>query len=172
MITIGGEVVVEPPSVVGIVALLMSTKSQVLRVIFALRGELMLSPRAWQSVVDVDVVDDVEDEVVEVFFFKLCAQSGDTTDSWFSSRLCARGGVDVEPSPTATREGDDVETCCIHCFSTKTFLRSLSLYQIRFLGVGSLSSNLSTWTKLTILDDEVVKILTMYTIADVDDKFC
>jgi hypothetical protein len=34
MITIGGEVVVEPPSAVGIVALLMSMKSQVLRMIF------------------------------------------------------------------------------------------------------------------------------------------
>jgi hypothetical protein len=33
-----------------------------------------MSPRAWQAAVDV-VVDDVEDEVVEIFFFELSVQS-------------------------------------------------------------------------------------------------
>jgi hypothetical protein len=71
---IGGEVVVEPPSAVGITVLLMSMKSQVLRVIFrtpvrvdveppsvadSLRECAMTSLRAWQAVVDV-AVDDVE----------------------------------------------------------------------------------------------------------------
>jgi hypothetical protein len=48
-------------------------------------------------------------------------------------RLCARGGVDVEPSPTATREGNDVETCCIHCFSTKTFCKVSACIGLGFL---------------------------------------
>jgi hypothetical protein len=63
--------------------LLMSTKSQILRVSFhtpgrvdvelrsvanSLRECVATSPRAWQAAVDVDVVDDVEeDEVVEIF---------------------------------------------------------------------------------------------------------
>jgi hypothetical protein len=54
----------------------------------------------------------------------------------------------------------------------KLFCEVSACIGFRFLGVGSLSSNPSTWTKLTIPDDEAVKILTMYTIADVDDKFC
>jgi hypothetical protein len=36
-----------------------------------------MSPRAWQAAVDADVVDDVEDEVVEVFFTRLSEQSGE-----------------------------------------------------------------------------------------------
>jgi hypothetical protein len=85
---IGGEAVVEPPSVVGIVALLMSMKSQVLSMSFRTQGRVDVeppsvadslrecaatSPRAWQV-----VVDDVEDEVVEIFFSELSEQSGDT----------------------------------------------------------------------------------------------
>jgi hypothetical protein len=69
---IGGEVVVEPPSAVGIVALLMSTKSQVLKVIFCPSGRVDVeppsvadslrecattSPRAWQAVVDANGTD-------------------------------------------------------------------------------------------------------------------
>jgi hypothetical protein len=80
---IGGGVVVEPPSAVGIAVLLMSMKSQVLKVIFRTPGRVDVeppsvadslrectttSPRAWQAAVDA-VVDDVEDEVVEVYFF-------------------------------------------------------------------------------------------------------
>jgi hypothetical protein len=64
---IGGGVVVEPPSAVGIVVLLMSMKSQVLRVIFCTPGRVdvkppsvadslrecaMSSPRAWQGTID------------------------------------------------------------------------------------------------------------------------
>jgi hypothetical protein len=71
----------------GIVALPMSTKSQVLMVIFCTKGRVdveppsvadslrecaAMSPLAWQAAVDA-AVDDVEDEVVEVFFFKLSA---------------------------------------------------------------------------------------------------
>jgi hypothetical protein len=41
---IGGEVVVEPPSAVGIVALPMSTKSRVLRVIFCTQGRVDVEP--------------------------------------------------------------------------------------------------------------------------------
>jgi hypothetical protein len=36
-----------------------------------------MSPRAWQVAVDGDVVDDVEDEVLEVFFSILSEQSGE-----------------------------------------------------------------------------------------------
>jgi hypothetical protein len=65
--------------------LLMSTKSQVLRVIFrtlgrvdveppsvadSLRECVTMSPQAWQV-----AVDNVEDEVVEVFFSRLFEQS-------------------------------------------------------------------------------------------------
>jgi hypothetical protein len=61
----------------------MSTKLQVLRVIFctlgrvdveppsiadSFRERVMTSPRAWKAAIDADVVDDVEDEVVEIFF--------------------------------------------------------------------------------------------------------
>jgi hypothetical protein len=68
----------------------MSTKPQVLRVIFRTQGRVDIeppsvadslqgcaaaSPRAWQAAVDVDVVDDVESEVVEVLFFELSEQS-------------------------------------------------------------------------------------------------
>jgi hypothetical protein len=35
----------------------------------------MTSPRAWQAAADTDVVDNVEDEVVAVFFFRLSEQS-------------------------------------------------------------------------------------------------
>jgi hypothetical protein len=67
----------------------MSTKSQVLSVSFRTQGRVdveppsvadslrecvMTSPRTWQAVADEDVVDNVEDEVVEVFFFELSAQ--------------------------------------------------------------------------------------------------
>jgi hypothetical protein len=60
----------------------MSTKSQFLRMIFCTPGRVDVeppgvadslhecataSPRAWQVAVDADVVDDVEDEVVEIF---------------------------------------------------------------------------------------------------------
>jgi hypothetical protein len=63
--------------------MLMSTKSQVLsmrlrtqgrvdveplNVAESLRECMMASPRAWQAVAETDVVDDVEDEVVELFF--------------------------------------------------------------------------------------------------------
>jgi hypothetical protein len=68
----------------------MSTKSQVLRVIFrtprrvdveppsvadSLRKGVVASPRAYQAATDADVVDDIEDEVVEIFFSELFAQS-------------------------------------------------------------------------------------------------
>jgi hypothetical protein len=71
----------------------MLMKSQVLRMIFdtpervdveppsvadSLRECATASPRAWQAAVDVYVVDDVEDEVVEIFFSELSEQSGDT----------------------------------------------------------------------------------------------
>jgi hypothetical protein len=36
------------------------------------------SPRACKAAVDADIVDDVEDEVVDVFFSELSEQSGDT----------------------------------------------------------------------------------------------
>jgi hypothetical protein len=49
-----GRVDVEPPSVAD-----------------SLREFATSSPRAWQARVDADVVDDVEDEVVEIFFFEL-----------------------------------------------------------------------------------------------------
>jgi hypothetical protein len=45
-----GRVDVKPPSVVD-----------------SLRECATMSPRAWQDAVDADVVDDVEDEVVEIF---------------------------------------------------------------------------------------------------------
>jgi hypothetical protein len=69
----------------------MSTKSQVLSVSFRTQGRvdveppsvadnlreyMMVSTRAWQVVVDT-AVDDVEDEVVEIFFFELFAQYGE-----------------------------------------------------------------------------------------------
>jgi hypothetical protein len=64
---IGGEVVVEPPSVVGIVALLMSMKLQVLSVSFRAQGRVDVEPpsvadslyectatslRVWQGIAD------------------------------------------------------------------------------------------------------------------------
>jgi hypothetical protein len=69
--------------------LLMSMKSQVLSVSFRTQGRVDVeppsvvdslrecataSPRAWQSTVDA-VVDDVEDEVVEIFVSELSEQS-------------------------------------------------------------------------------------------------
>jgi hypothetical protein len=66
----------------------MLTKSQVLSVSFHTQGQvdveplsvadslhecMMTSPRAWRA-----AVDDVEDEVVEIFFSGLSEQSGDT----------------------------------------------------------------------------------------------
>jgi hypothetical protein len=51
---IQGRVDVEPPSVAD-----------------SLRERAMTSPRAWQAGVDADVVDDLEDEVVEIFFVEL-----------------------------------------------------------------------------------------------------
>jgi hypothetical protein len=51
-----GRVDVEPPSVAD-----------------SLRACATASPRAWQATVDT-VVDDVEDEVVEIFFVELSAQ--------------------------------------------------------------------------------------------------
>jgi hypothetical protein len=48
---IPGRVNVEPPSVAD-----------------SLRECTMTSPRAWQAGAETDVVDDVEDEVVELFF--------------------------------------------------------------------------------------------------------
>jgi hypothetical protein len=68
----------------------MSMKSQVLSVSFhtkgrvdveppsvanSLRERAMTSPQAWQAIVDA-IIDDVEDEVVKVFFFELSAQYG------------------------------------------------------------------------------------------------
>jgi hypothetical protein len=41
----------------------------------SLRECAAASPRAWQAVVDVDVVDEVEDEVVQIFSSELSAQS-------------------------------------------------------------------------------------------------
>jgi hypothetical protein len=55
-----GRVDVEPPSVAD-----------------NLRERATASPRAWQAAIDT-IVDDVEDEVVEIFFFELSQQSGDT----------------------------------------------------------------------------------------------
>jgi hypothetical protein len=52
-----GRVDVEPPSVAD-----------------SLRECTASSPRAWQAAVDVDVVDDLEDEVVDVFFSGLSEQ--------------------------------------------------------------------------------------------------
>jgi hypothetical protein len=64
----------------------MSMKSQVLNVSFRTQGRVDVeppsvadslrecaatSPRAWQAAVDADVVDDVEDEVVEIFFLRV-----------------------------------------------------------------------------------------------------
>jgi hypothetical protein len=49
-----GRVDVEPPSV---------TES--------MREFATSSPRAWQAAVDADVVDDVEDKVVEIFFLRV-----------------------------------------------------------------------------------------------------
>jgi hypothetical protein len=64
----------------------MSMKLQVLKVIFRTQGRddveppsvvdslrecVMTSPRARQAVADADVVDNLEDEVVEIFFFGL-----------------------------------------------------------------------------------------------------
>jgi hypothetical protein len=69
----------------------MSTKSQVLSMSFhtqervdveppniadSLRECVEASPRAWQAAVDA-TVDDVEDEVVEIFFSDLSAQSSE-----------------------------------------------------------------------------------------------
>jgi hypothetical protein len=66
--------------------LLMPMKSQVLRVIFRTQGRVDVeppsvadslrectaaSPRAWQAAVNADVVDDIEDEVVEIFFLRV-----------------------------------------------------------------------------------------------------
>jgi hypothetical protein len=53
-----GRVDVEPPSVAN-----------------SLHECAAMSPRAWQAIVDVDVVDDVEDEVAEIFFSELSRQS-------------------------------------------------------------------------------------------------
>jgi hypothetical protein len=70
---------------------MMSTKSQVLNVIFRTPGRVDVeppsvadslrecaaaSPRAWQATVDT-VVDDVEDEVVEIFFVELSEYLGE-----------------------------------------------------------------------------------------------
>jgi hypothetical protein len=67
----------------------MSTKSQFLSVIFrtlgrvdvkppsvagSLREWATASPRAWQAAIDA-VVDDVEDEVVEIFFSEFSEQN-------------------------------------------------------------------------------------------------
>jgi hypothetical protein len=64
----------------------MSMKSHVLRVIFRTPGRVdieppsvvdslhecaVTSPRAWKAAVDVDVVDDIENEVVEIFFLRV-----------------------------------------------------------------------------------------------------
>jgi hypothetical protein len=64
----------------------MSMKSQVLNVSFRTQGRVDVeppsvadslrecaatSPRTWQAAVDADVVDDVEDEVVEIFFLRV-----------------------------------------------------------------------------------------------------
>jgi hypothetical protein len=85
-----------------IVALLMSTKSQVLRVIFRTPGRVDVEPpsvvdslrkcaaaslRAWQAAVDA-IVNDAEDEVVEivVVFFPGCPSSPAT-------RRCSRLAV-------------------------------------------------------------------------------
>jgi hypothetical protein len=53
-----GRVDVEPPSVAD-----------------SLRECAASSPRAWQSAVDADVVDDIEDEVVEILFPPGCPSS-------------------------------------------------------------------------------------------------
>jgi hypothetical protein len=70
----------------------MLMKSQVLSVIFRTPGRVDVEPpsvadslrecamtslQSLQAAVDT-VVDDVEDEVVEIFFFELSQQSGDT----------------------------------------------------------------------------------------------
>jgi hypothetical protein len=55
-----GRVDVEPPSVAD-----------------SLRDFATSSPRAWQAVADEDVVDNVEDEVVELFFSELSTRSGE-----------------------------------------------------------------------------------------------
>jgi hypothetical protein len=41
------------------------------RALLRVREYVTASPRAWQAAIDADVVDDVEDEVVEYFFFGL-----------------------------------------------------------------------------------------------------
>jgi hypothetical protein len=57
------------------------------------------------------------------------------------------------------REGDDVETCYVRCFSTKTFRRVLVCIGLDFLDVGNLSSDPLIWMNSTILDGEALKIL-------------
>jgi hypothetical protein len=89
---IEGKFVVEPPSAIGIIALLMSTKSQVLRASFCTQGRVdaeppsvadnlydcvMANPRALQTAVDADVVDDIEDQVVKIYFSGLSEQLGE-----------------------------------------------------------------------------------------------
>jgi hypothetical protein len=77
--------------------LLMSMKSQVLRVIFhtpgrvdveppsvadSLRECVTTSPQAWQSAVNADIVDDVEDEVVEIFFLDCPSSSASSRNTF------------------------------------------------------------------------------------------
>jgi hypothetical protein len=50
----------------------------------SLRECAMTSPRAWQTAVDADVVDDVEDEVVKLFFSG-CLSSLASSRFFFSS---------------------------------------------------------------------------------------
>jgi hypothetical protein len=67
-----GRVDVEPPSVAD-----------------SLRECAAASPRAWQATVDA-AVDDVEDEVIEIFFSKLSAPSSPASSRFFfSSRRCS-----------------------------------------------------------------------------------
>jgi hypothetical protein len=78
----------------------MSTKLQILKVIFRTPGRVDVeppsvadilrecattSPRAWQAAVDADVVDDVEDEVVEIFFLRVCSSSPRNSPGIFES---------------------------------------------------------------------------------------
>jgi hypothetical protein len=55
-----GRVDVEPPSIAD-----------------SLRKCAMTSPRTWQAIADEDVVDNVEDEVVKLFFSELSTRSGE-----------------------------------------------------------------------------------------------
>jgi hypothetical protein len=52
----------------------------------------MTSPRAWQATVDA-AVEDVEDEVVEIFFSELSAPSSPASSRFFFFELAVQPGM-------------------------------------------------------------------------------